>query len=165
VTSQGLCQCGCGVPTRIATKTDARDGIIRGAPMRFLKGHNHRGVRQPVGRWRPVVERFWSKVAKTATCWLWTGALEDSGYGYIGISPHYFQPAHRVAWALTYGPIPDGLSVLHSCDVNYPVGDITSRRCVNPAHLYLGTHADNMRHMAETGRRRAPHSRSTRSSA
>jgi predicted DNA-binding protein (UPF0251 family) len=79
-----------------------------------------------------------------------------NGYGRIMIRDDKdnpkTQPAHRVSWTMHYGPIPDGLIVCHSCDVNYPVGDITYRRCVRPDHLYLGTTADNMSHMAETGR-------------
>jgi hypothetical protein len=54
--------------------------------------------------------------------------------------------AHRYAWELTYGPIPEGLSVLHRCDVP---------RCVRPDHLFLGTQADNLADMTAKGRRSA----------
>lgn len=70
-------------------------------------------------------------------CWLWTGAL-IFGYGAI-----YFEGkqhrAHRISWRLYRGEIPEGLSVLHKCDTPC---------CVNPDHLFLGTHADNMRDKA-----------------
>jgi hypothetical protein len=83
-----------------------------------------------------LVERFWSKVKIQSgqKCWLWQGCTSN-GYGQI--RPGGYQPcqyAHRVAWELAYGPIPDGLDVLHKCD---------TPRCVRPSHLFLGTPLDN----------------------
>lgn len=75
-------------------------------------------------------------------CWLWIGCRTRAGYGLIGHGGRLIY-THRVAWALTIGPIPDGLWVLHKCD-NPP--------CVNPAHLFLGTNRDNMIDMARKGR-------------
>lgn len=90
---------------------------------------------------RSLEERFWSKVDKSGSCWLWKASCYPTGYGAFGSEK--VQRAHRVAWELTFGKIPDGLYVLHHCD-NPP--------CVNPNHLWLGTQADNLADMVKKGR-------------
>lgn len=95
------------------------------------------------------VERFWSKVDKSAGddgCWLWTKRCEKGGYGQFWLSGKTVL-AHRTAWLFTNGEIPDGLQVLHNC----PDGDNPS--CVNPAHLWLGTHRENHDDCTRKGRR------------
>jgi len=82
-------------------------------------------------------ERFWAKVEKTDSCWLWRASTTD-GYGRMTINRR-LRLAHRVSWEIANGAIPDGLLVLHDC----PGGD--NPLCVNPAHLYLGVNADNSR--------------------
>jgi len=92
----------------------------------------------------PLAERFWTKVNKSGPddCWLWI-RTKSGGYGYVWGDDGKMKIACRVAWQLTYGDIPIGMSVLHTCD-NPP--------CVNPAHLFLGTQLDNMRDAKTKGR-------------
>jgi hypothetical protein len=93
-----------------------------------------------------VYERFVRKINKTETCWLWTDTLHKTGYGYFTITKRpktTSYVAHRFSWTLFKGPIPEGLHVLHTCDV---------RHCVNPDHLFLGTASENMKDMVKKGR-------------
>jgi hypothetical protein len=96
------------------------------------------------------VKRFWAKVAlgKPDDCWFWTGAVGSNGRGRMGWPGGKTVEAHRIAWLLVKGPIPDGLSVLHDC----PRGD--NLLCCNPRHLWVGTQAQNMADMARKGRAR-----------
>jgi len=94
-----------------------------------------------------IADRFWTKVDKThpSGCWVWTGSLVR-GYGQIAGMVNGKRrpvPAHRVAWELTNGPIPDGLHACHKCD-NPP--------CCNPAHLFLGTPQENLDDARQKGR-------------
>jgi hypothetical protein len=82
-------------------------------------------------------KRFYQKVH------LWTGARSIWGYGRLKRGGVMYAAAHRVAWELANGPVPDGRFVLHRCDV---------RSCVNPDHLFLGTQLDNVNDMYAKGR-------------
>jgi hypothetical protein len=93
----------------------------------------------------PLEERFWNNVYKEhpSGCWLWEGSTDRGGYGWVmGMGE---RKAHRVSWVIHFGVIPDELFVLHKCD---------NPSCVNPEHLYLGTHLDNVRDAKERKRYR-----------
>lgn len=93
---------------------------------------------------RPVAERFWEKVDKSGDCWIWTACKQQFGYGkfvvHKGDSP---RTAHRLAYEMEIGQIPEGMQVLHRCD---------NPSCVKPDHLFTGTQLDNMRDMHAKGR-------------
>lgn len=109
---------------------------------------------------KPVAARLEERLDRSGgpnACHLWTGSTAN-GYGVLGIkSPRATKKTHRLAWELANGPIPDGLCVLHRCDV---------RACCNVAHLFLGTLADNIADMVAKGRQaRGPTKRSVRGEA
>jgi HNH endonuclease len=87
-----------------------------------------------------LARRFWSRVDRRGPdeCWIWIGSQLPKGYGTLSCGPQGNFYAHRVSYELHIGVIPRGQFVLHRCD-NPP--------CVNPRHLFLGSHRDNMRDM------------------
>lgn len=92
--------------------------------------------------------KFWARVDKSGECWRWLGFVDGKGYGRFNLPgvagrKYVSESAYRVAWAIENGPIPPGGHILHNCD--NPI-------CVRPAHLRVGTHADNMRDMKERKR-------------
>ena len=89
----------------------------------------------------------WTEVE--SGCWEWKGKLDTGGYGVINVESQRGAKAHRVAYAVWVGPIGD-MHVLHKCD---------NRRCINPDHLWLGTHSDNMQDMWDKGRHPLPKKR------
>jgi hypothetical protein len=93
-----------------------------------------------------LLERFQSKYHPDPEtgCWLWIAGRFAQGYALIAVH-RQAKKAHRIAWELFRGPIPPGMLVCHTCDIMH---------CVNPEHLFLGTHLDNTRDMIAKGRHR-----------
>lgn len=123
-------------------------------------GRDCRGVADSAKR-KPLSERFWPKVEKADDCWLWTGLRDIGGYGliYSGGSDGHHIKAHRAAWELAGGTIPDGFIIGHTCDIRLCVRNddegiyrIRDRILIRRGHLFLGTHQDNMDDMAAKGR-------------
>lgn len=92
----------------------------------------------------PAEKRFWSRVDKRSKneCWEWQGNVVR-GYGHFPLTHFKTVKAHRFSYELKYGQIPDGMLVCHKCD---------NSKCVNPNHLFLGTHQDNMNDRSAKGR-------------
>lgn len=88
-------------------------------------------------------DRFMRRVRKDiGGCWMWVGARKPTGYGNFYLAGKHVN-AHKAAWLLFKGEITNGLVVCHSCDVP---------SCVNPEHLFIGTHLENMQDMRAKGR-------------
>jgi len=118
--------------------------------MRFIRGHNGRSrIPSP---WasddlsRPLPDRFWEKVDRSGgpdACWPWTASKKGDGYGQIMVDGQPIK-AHRVAWILTHGPIPPETPVVRHVVCR-------NRLCCNPAHLAVGTQADNVQDTVRDG--------------
>lgn len=86
--------------------------------------------------------KFWSKAEKSGDCWIWQDSLTEKGYGQFRIGNKKIR-AHRMAYLLSGGTIPNGMMVCHKCD---------NPSCINPNHLFIGTAKDNVRDCIQKGR-------------
>lgn len=121
-------------------KTKWVETVRHGHPVRILVnvGGQQRYAKQD------LATRFWSKVKKSAGCWMWTAGKSPDGYGKFLLSKRETKRAHRVAWFLTHGAWPSAdLYLLHSC--NEPL-------CVRPDHLREGTQKENIQQAVSEGR-------------
>lgn len=144
-----LCACGCGGYTKISPKNHTKLGQVKGQPRRYIKGHHQQFLKG-----EPAEKRFWEKVNKSGPvhpvlktqCWEWAASTYTSGYGQFWTGEDLVS-AHRYAYTLEYGSIPDGVILLHICD---------NPACVRSDHLRPGTNADNTADMISKGRAPRP---------
>lgn len=121
----GTCHCGCNGQTRLAPKSDPRDGSVKGVPYRYIYQHQHRTT--------PFPYEIMDCGYKTP-CWVWVWSKYSNGYGaYNG--GHGHNSAHVIYWQEKNGPIPEGMELDHLCN---------QRPCVNPDHMEAVTHLENM---------------------
>lgn len=93
-----------------------------------------------------ALARFWDKVKKTETCWLWNATVGTNGYPQFYLNGRH-RAAHRISWEMSNGSIPEGMCVCHTCDITH---------CVRPDHLFLGSNQENILDRVRKGRSYRP---------
>jgi hypothetical protein len=130
----GYCQCGCGEKTRIADRTWAARGWVKGLPLRYVNGHQGRHARLGTG---VSLDESYAVVdcGYVTPCWVWQRATDRKGYGSVGYGGKV-RKAHCVFWERAHGPVPEGLQLDHLC---------RNPSCVNPDHLEPVSGTENVR--------------------
>jgi len=133
-----MCCCGCGGETNLAPRNSTAKGQVRGESYRYIAGHQTRIT------WATLPKIFWDRVNQNDAneCWPYAGVIMGNGYGQVYVDGEQLL-AHRVAYILACGEIPEGLVVRHLCN---------NKVCCNPAHLALGTQQDNADDMTRAER-------------
>ncbi len=125
----GRCQCGCNLPTRVVTKTNAREGVVPGMYRQFVRGHQARvnGIIPQVQD--TLARRLFTRVVidPVTGCWNWTGHLNHDGYGGIRVSKGHDRHAHIVTYEMFVGPVPPGYELHHAVCEN--------KACCNFEHV------------------------------
>jgi hypothetical protein len=122
-----LCKCGCGGTVTLSSNTRASQGAVRGQPRKYIRGHNANI------NYLQRIFNFWSNVRYVDDCIIWTRYINTTGYGTYGdfLGQRY---AHKIAYILTFGGVPEGLDLDHLC---------RNRACINPYHLEPVTRSVN----------------------
>lgn len=138
-TIAGLCQCGCGATTGVAPENDRSKSWVKGAPLKFIRGHRVKGPN------RVTRKALGYSVDQQTGCWNWNGRLDEDGRAGSTVltdvdGTRQQTHAYRAIYIRRKGPIPPGLVLDHTC--NNPA-------CVNPDHLEPVTQAENLRRARE----------------
>lgn len=122
----GLCQCGCGQPTKIARCSDKRYGSVIGQPCSYINGHHRR---LSYLEWKEEDRGY------VTPCWIWQRGKSSNGYGTAMGQSGKTTTAHRVIYERVVGPVPKGLVLDHLC---------RQKDCVNPSHTEPVTDKENI---------------------